>query len=317
MVNKHSWSHLFNLCSSFNDKSTLLDPGIGVLLAPPHTENGTKHTLSIQTNSKLKQFTLKPAYVQSSGAPHGLQACTAEQWEGPFHGRWMLFETQSENLGRQVNVPISHVLLYKLIHHPVEKQQAVKHQKWHFSISDSRLRTCRSAAASSDLRCPSAGGGQPAPRWSSAALSVLCWSTRRIVYTELTWQNQPLGIVIAETQITMNPPPTSNHGDPGRCSHSQWCYTHLLDDVMRQPGQDSERESKMCDHVHDVLGHARRQAGLHGHGFHPLREVVGHAQDVSVTVERLRQRPSDVQPEPLPRRRHLPTRSSSVRTPQR
>lgn len=38
IVNEHHWSHLFNLCSSFNDKSTLLDPGIGVLLAQPHTE---------------------------------------------------------------------------------------------------------------------------------------------------------------------------------------------------------------------------------------------------------------------------------------
>lgn len=46
MVNEHYWSHLFNLCSSFNDKSTLLDPGIGVLLAPPHTENGTKQSVS-------------------------------------------------------------------------------------------------------------------------------------------------------------------------------------------------------------------------------------------------------------------------------
>lgn len=127
MVKEHYWSHLFNLCSSFNDKSRLLDPGIGVLLAPPHTENGTKHSLSIQTNSKFKQSTVKAAYIQSSGAPHGLQACTAEQWEGPLHGLWMLFETQSENLGRQVNVPISHVLLYKIIHHPVEEQTAVKH----------------------------------------------------------------------------------------------------------------------------------------------------------------------------------------------
>lgn len=59
MVYEHYWSHLFNLCSSFNDKSTLLDPGIGVLLAQPHTGNGTKHSLSIQTNSRFKQFTLK------------------------------------------------------------------------------------------------------------------------------------------------------------------------------------------------------------------------------------------------------------------
>lgn len=35
MVYQHYWSHLFNLCSSFNDKSTLLDPGISVLLANP------------------------------------------------------------------------------------------------------------------------------------------------------------------------------------------------------------------------------------------------------------------------------------------
>lgn len=68
----------------------------------------------------------------------------------------------------------------------------------------------------------------------------------------------------------------------------------------------------MSNDVHDVLGHVRRQAGLHGDGFHPLREVVGQGQDVSVCVERLGQRPPDVQAEPLPRRRHLPTRRASV-----
>lgn len=82
---------------------------------------------------------------------------------------------------------------------------------------------------------------------------------------------------------------------------------------MRQPGQDPERESKMRDDVHDVLGHIGRQAGLHGDGLHPLGEVVGQRQDVSVSVLRLGQRPPDVQPQPLPRRRHLPAGRSSVR----
>lgn len=90
-------------------------------------------------------------------------------------------------------------------------------------------------------------------------------------------------------------------------------YTHFLDDVVRQPGQDSDREPEMSDGVHQVLGHRRRQAGLRGDGLHPLGEVVGQGQDVAVPAERRRQRPSDVQPEPLPRRRHLPTRRRSAR----
>ena len=84
--------------------------------------------------------------------------------------------------------------------------------------------------------------------------------------------------------------------------------THFMDDVMRQPGQDSERVPKVGDDVHDVLHHRGREAGLHRHGLHPLGEVVRHRQDVLVSVERLGQRPSDVQAEPLPRLRHLPSR---------
>lgn len=41
----------------------------------------------------------------------------------------MLFKTQTENLGRQVNVPVSHVLLYEIVHHPVEEQQVVKQHR--------------------------------------------------------------------------------------------------------------------------------------------------------------------------------------------
>lgn len=40
----------------------------------------------------------------------------------------MLFKTQTENFGGQVDVPVSHVLLYEIVHHPVEEQQVVKHQ---------------------------------------------------------------------------------------------------------------------------------------------------------------------------------------------
>lgn len=89
--------------------------------------------------------------------------------------------------------------------------------------------------------------------------------------------------------------------------------THFLDDVVRQPGQDPERESEMGDDVHHVLDDAGRQAGLHGDGLHPLGEVVGEGEDVPVSVQGLGQRPSDVQAEPLPRRRHLTTTGDARR----
>lgn len=53
----------------------------------------------------------------------------------------MLFETQSENLGRQVNVPISRVLLYEIIHHPVEEQTAVKHHDFRTARSQRQTKT--------------------------------------------------------------------------------------------------------------------------------------------------------------------------------
>ena len=81
---------------------------------------------------------------------------------------------------------------------------------------------------------------------------------------------------------------------------------------MRESGEDPDGVSKMGDDVHDVLRHNWREAGLHGHSFNPLGEVVSHSQNVFVFIQCFGQRPSDIQTKPLPRLFHLPQKLNVI-----
>lgn len=56
--------------------------------------------------------------------------------------------------------------------------------------------------------------------------------------------------------------------DSNQISTNNTC-AHSMDDVMRQPGEDPQRITEVCDDVGDVLRHISGEAGLHGHGLHP------------------------------------------------
>lgn len=106
-------THQINFKSSSDHESTLLDLGINILWNGEARAHVSFYCIRCikQTLIKIQMFKTY-TYIQSSGALDRLQSFTAEHWEGPFLSLWMLFKTQTENLCRQVDVPVSRMLLY-------------------------------------------------------------------------------------------------------------------------------------------------------------------------------------------------------------